>query len=219
MMKYFRRYKDLAIEGAQAKMYDYNTREHRIDEIKKEAKEVASHIKNGDSVLEVAAGPGYLSIELSKLGNYKISGIDISADLVEIATGNAREAGVKIDFLQSNVSNMPFEENMFNFIICVLAFKNFKEPIKALNEMYRVLKPGSTALIMDLNRNASKQVMQTLVKNMGLKGLNAFLARSIQRNGAYTKREFETFISMSEFKEFVINESEIGFSIYLRKVE
>ena len=35
------------------------------------------------------------------------------------------------------------------------AFKNFKEPLKALKEMHRVLKPGGIALIMDLNRKAS----------------------------------------------------------------
>ncbi len=185
--------------------------------MKKEAKEVANHIKDGDCVLEVAPGPGYLSIELAKLGNYKITGMDISKDILEIAERNTKEAGVEIDFRQGNASLMPFQESMFNFIICVLAFKNFKEPFKSLHEMYRVLKLGSTTLIMDLNRNASKQVMQALVKNMGLKGMKAFFARKIQRNGAYTKKEFETFVSQTEFKEFDIKDSNIGFSIYLKK--
>ncbi len=217
MMKFFRRFQDLGLKGAQAKLYDKNTREFRIGEMKEEAKEVAKHIKDGDSVLEVAPGPGYLSIELAKLGKYKITGIDISSDIIEIAARNAKEAGIEIDLRQGNASSMPFQESMFNFIICVLAFKNFKEPLKSLHEMYRVLKSGGTALIMDLDRNASKQVMQTLVKNMGLKGMNAFFARTIQKNGAYTKKEFETFISQTKFKEFDIQDSNIGFSIYLRK--
>ncbi len=217
MMKFFRRYQDLGIEGAQAKMYDKMTHQHRIGEMKEQANEVAKHIKDGDSVLEIAPGAGYLSIELSKLGKYKITGIDISKDLVEIASRNAKEAGVDIDFRQGNVSNMPFHENEFNFIICVLAFKNFKEPLKALEEMHRVLKPGSTALIMDLNRKASMKATKTIAENMGLKGIKAYVGGAIQKQGAYSRKEFETFISQTEFKEFSIKDTDIGFSIYLNK--
>ena len=217
MMKFFRGYQDLAVEGAQAKMYDEMTRQHRMGEMKRQANEVARHLKDGDSVLEIAPGAGYLSIELARLGNYKIAGMDISKDLVEIASRNAKEAGVDIDFRQGNVSNMPFHGNEFNFMICVLAFKNFKEPLKALQEMYRVLKPGGTALIMDLNRNASMQVTKTVAENMGMTGIKAYIAGAIQKQGAYTREEFESFISQTEFKKFEIKDSDIGFSIYLNK--
>jgi ubiquinone/menaquinone biosynthesis C-methylase UbiE len=217
MMRLFRRFKDLGIEGAQANYYDKNTREYRIEEIKEEAKEVARHLKAGDAALEIAAGPGYLCIELAKLGNYKITGIDISNDFVAIATRNAKEAGVAVSFMQGNASDLPFEAGTFHFIVCVLSFKNFKEPVKALQEMYRVLKPGGTALIMDLNRHASKQQMKAFVKSFGLKGIGAFVARLVQTNAAYTRKEFEAFISETEFKEWKIKDSEMGFSIYLKK--
>jgi ubiquinone/menaquinone biosynthesis C-methylase UbiE len=217
MMRFFRRFKDLGIEGAQANYYDKISREHRIGEMKDQAREVTKHIKDGDSVLEIAPGAGYLSIELSKLGKYKITGMDISKDLVEICARNAMEARVQIDFQQGNVSDMPFQSNMFNFIICVLAFKNFKEPLKALNEMHRVLKPGGLALIMDLNRKASMKVTKKVAENMGLKGLKAYIAGLIQRSGAYSRNEFESFISQTEFKHNEIRDSNLGFSIYLKK--
>jgi ubiquinone/menaquinone biosynthesis C-methylase UbiE len=217
MIRFFRRFKDLGIEGAQANYYDKISREHRIGEMKEQAKEVSKHIKDGDSVLEIAPGAGYLSIELSKLGKYKITGMDISKDLVEICTRNAIEAGVQIEFQQGNVSNMPFQSNVFNFIICVLAFKNFKEPLKALKEMHRVLKPGGIALIMDLNRKASIRVTKKIAENMGLKGLKAYIAGAIQRSGAYSRNEFESFISQTEFKDNEIRDSDLGFSIYLKK--
>ena len=217
MMRIFRRFKDLEIEGAQANYFDKISREHRIGEMKEQAKEVTKHTKDGDSVLEIAPGAGYLSIELSKLGKYKITGMDISKDLVEICIRNAVDAGVQIDFQQGNVSNMPFQSNVFNFIICVLAFKNFKEPLKALKEMHRVLKPGGIALIMDLNRNASMRVTKKVAENMGLKGLKAYIAGAIQRSGAYSRNEFETFITQTEFKDYEISDSDMGFSIYLKK--
>ncbi|HUI87983.1 MAG TPA: class I SAM-dependent methyltransferase [Anaerolineales bacterium] len=217
MMKFFRRYQDLEMVGAQARRYDQNSREYRMGEIKNEAKEVAQHIRRGDSVLEVAPGPGYLSIELAKLGQYKITGMDISRDLVEIAARNAKEAGVEIDFRQGNASAMPFDENAFHFIVCVLAFKNFKEPLKALQEMHRVLKPGGAALIMDLNREASMQVTKSVAENMGLKGFMAYLAGAIQRQGAYSRTDLETLIAQTKFKQFSIRDTDVGFSIYLNK--
>lgn len=125
-MKFFKRFQDLGIEGEKAKYYNQMTRDHRIGEMKEQAKEVAKSIKDGDSVLEVAPGAGYLSIELSKLGRYKITGMDISKDLVEIASRNAKEAGVEIDFRQGSVSRMPFNANEFDFIICVLSFLTFR---------------------------------------------------------------------------------------------
>jgi len=217
MMKFFKRFKDLGIEGAQAKYYDKLTREHRLGEMKDQAREAAGYISDGDTALEIAPGAGYLSIELSKLGKYKITGMDISKDLVEICTENANEAGVEVDFRQGNVSNMPFDANMFNCIICVLAFKNFKQPVKALSEIYRVLKPGGTALIMDLNKDATMKATKKVAENIGLKGLKAFIAGAIQRSGAYSRKEFETFIAHTEFKEYEIRNTEMGFSIFLKK--
>ncbi len=217
MMKFFRRFQDLAIEGEKAKYYDQITREHRIGEMREQAKEIARHVKDGDSILEIAPGAGYLSIELSRLGNYEITGMDISKDLVEICNRNAKEAGAKIDFRQGNVSKMPFEANTFNFIICVLAFKNFKEPVRALEEMYRVLNPGGTALIIDLNGKASMKATKRVAENMGLKGMIAYIAGAIQRSGSYSRNEFECLISHTEFKDYEIRDSGIGFSIYLWK--
>jgi 2-polyprenyl-3-methyl-5-hydroxy-6-metoxy-1,4-benzoquinol methylase len=86
---------DISIGGITARWYDNNTRKSRLAEMKAYAKEVAKHIQDGCSVLEVAPGPGYLAIELAKLGKCKkIIGLDISKDFVEIARRNAKEAGV-----------------------------------------------------------------------------------------------------------------------------
>jgi ubiquinone/menaquinone biosynthesis C-methylase UbiE len=112
---------------------------------------------------------------------------------------------------------MPFQTNFFNFIICVLAFKNFKEPVKALQEMYRVLKPGGMALIMDLNRKASIRSTKKVAEKMGLKGINAFVAGAIQRCLSYSRNELEAFISNTEFKDYEIRNTEMGFSVYLKK--
>jgi len=67
-------------------------------------------------VLEVAPGPGFFAIELAKLGDFKITGLDLSRTFVEIAMENAGNAGAKIDFRLGNSSAMPFASESFDFI-------------------------------------------------------------------------------------------------------
>jgi ubiquinone/menaquinone biosynthesis C-methylase UbiE len=221
IMKQQRRSKDIGIEGVAARWYDRNTRKHRLAEMRGYAKEAAKQIQDGRSVLEVAPGPGYLAIELAKLGNYRIIGLDISKDFMEIARINAKEAGVEVQFQQGSVADIPFPDNTFDFIICTAAFKNFKEPLKALSQMHRVLTSGGTALIIDMNRNISNQQIEDYTKNIGAKGIDKlimkFMFKYFLRNGAYTKDEFVNLASKTAFKEYDIKEEGIGFYIYLRK--
>jgi ubiquinone/menaquinone biosynthesis C-methylase UbiE len=93
-------------------------------------------------VLKVAPGPGYFAIEMARLGRLHVTGLDISHTFVEIARENARQAGVSVDFQQGDASRMPFAERSFDLIICQAAFKNFRRPGKAIDEMYRVLRDG-----------------------------------------------------------------------------
>jgi ubiquinone/menaquinone biosynthesis C-methylase UbiE len=217
MIKYFKKFQDLAIEGPKAEYYNQLTREHRVEETKRQTKEVSSYLHAGDSVLEVASGAGYLSIELAKGDRYIVTGMDISKDLVKIAKRNAEESKAKVNFLQGSVSKMPFGDNEFAFIICVLAFKNFKEPVQALQEMFRVLKPGGTVLIMDLDNQATLKKTKAFAESMGLKGFQAYIAGAIQRSASYSKTELEAFIAETKFKHSRIETTDMGFSIYLSK--
>ena len=221
MMRQQRRFKDIGIEGMAARWYDSNTKKNRLSEMQGYAKEVAKHIQDGASVLEVAPGPGYLAIELAKLGRFSITGLDISKDFVEIARRNAMEADVKVEFQQGSASEIPFPDNTFDFIICTAAFKNFKEPLKALSEICRVLVSGGTALIVDMNRNASDQQIEEYTENMGAKGIDRLfmklMFKHFLRNGAYTKDEFIDLISKTAFREYNIKEEAMGLYVYLAK--
>lgn len=221
LMKLQRRFKDIGIEGRNARWYDNNTRRHRLGEMKEYAKEVAKQIRVGSSVLEVASGPGYLAIELAKLGNYKIIGLDISKEFIEIARRNAKESRVQIEFRLGSVADIPFSDDMFDFVICTAAFKNFKDPFGALDQIYRVLRSGGTALIVDMNRTASNQQIEAYIRNLGTNGLNRlfmkFIFMYILKNGAYTKDEFINLISKTPFRIYEIKAEGIGFYVYLRK--
>jgi ubiquinone/menaquinone biosynthesis C-methylase UbiE len=211
-------YKGMGMEGRMAKWYATNTGK-ALDEFKALARRVASELPAG-SLLEVAPGPGYFAIELAKLGDYRVTGLDISKTFVEIADRNAKEANVDVDFRQGNASDMPLEENSFNFILCRAAFKNFSDPLGALEEMYRVLKPRGRGLIIDLRKDAPASGISQRVDQMGLGAINTIftkLALKSLRNRAYTASQFREFFSRTSFRTAEIQEDLIGFEIRFQK--
>jgi len=214
-------YKGIGMNGPIATWYAKITRKN-LDQYRNDARKVTDSVPEGAAVLEVAPGPGYLAIELAKLGRYSITGLDISAKFVEIAQANAQEAGVTIDFRQGNAAQMPFDDAMFDFIICTAAFKNFAEPIKALDEMYRVLEVGGKALIIDLRGDVSPETMNEHVHNaLHLTGINAFMTKWTFKHmlikRAYTKDQFETFATQSTFGMCRIQADTIGLDVWFER--
>src|SRR4029453_12363536 len=120
-------YKGLAMEGPVATWYTKTT-EKDLRNYQLQVKRLAARIAKGSQVLEIAPGPGWLSIELAKLGGYHITGLDISKSFVEIARQKAHAANVTVDFRLGDAANMPFEDETFDFAFCQAAFKNFSQP-------------------------------------------------------------------------------------------
>ena len=213
-------YKGLGMEGAVAKWYAALTRKS-LAEFKALARRAAEQIPPQSAVLEVAPGPGYFAIELAKLGDYRITGLDVSETFIEIARKNAEEAGVQVDFRRGNAADMPLGDDMFDFLLCRAAFKNFSEPKRALQEMHRVLKPGGRALIIDLRRDASNESIRQAINAAGLGAVNRLITKFTFRfmllKRAYTRPEFEAMISETEFHGCDIQESLTGFEIWLSK--
>lgn len=220
MMKNMRKNKDVGIYGLTAKWYDRNSRKSRLAEMQRYANEVTSHVSKDANILEVAPGPGYLSIELAKKG-FNVTGVEISPDFVKIEKDNAKEANVSVDFKEGNASNLPCKDNFFNFIICSAAFKNFKEPIKVLHEMHRVLKEGGISLIIDMNHESTAKDIKNEISRTGVKGFDKYFVKfafkTFLRQGAYTKEGFETLLKETPFKDYKIRKDGISLYVYLYK--
>lgn len=213
-------FKGMGMEGLTAKWYASLTRK-AMAEFESLARRVAAELPAQARVLEVAPGPGYFAIELAKLGDYRITGLDISRSFVDIASENAATAGVSVDFRQGNASAMPFSHHSFDFVLCRAAFKNFTEPLMALQEMYRVLKPGGQALIIDLRKDASHESLSQAVDEMRLGAVNTIITKLTFRymllKRAYTKSEFDRFLDQTKFGPVETRESLIGLELKLNK--
>jgi ubiquinone/menaquinone biosynthesis C-methylase UbiE len=213
-------FKGLGMEGAVAHWYARSTA-NLMPEFEADARRVSTQLSPGAKVLEVAPGPGYFAIELSKLGRYQVLGLDISKTMVEIARQNASRAGVSADFRQGSASDIPFPDEQFDFLYCRAAFKNFTEPVRALQEMHRVLKPGGRALIIDLRRDASMPQIKAEVSRMHLGAFSRLMTRLTFRfmllKRAYTRNQFLDLLTQTRFSSTRVDEIGIGLDIQLQK--
>ncbi|HZN91998.1 MAG TPA: class I SAM-dependent methyltransferase [Myxococcales bacterium] len=213
-------YKGLPMEGVIATWYAHIT-EGDARAYRACAAAVAGRLRPGAGVLEVAPGPGYLAIELARLGDFRVTGLDISHSFVRIAGENARKAGVSIDFRQGNASRMPFEDGTFDAIVCRAAFKNFSDPAGALKEMHRVLRPGGVASVFDLRRDAPRDAVDAHVEEMGLSGLNTALTKLTFRfmllRTAYPRAAMEQMAAQTPFGAWELLDDGIGFELQLVK--
>jgi len=213
-------YKGLGMEGGIAKWYARNTAKSMPD-FAADARRVAELLPAGASVLEVAPGPGYFAIELSKLGPYRITGLDISRSFVEMARKNAAQARASIDFELGSASAMPLPSDQYDFVFCRAAFKNFSEPVRALQEMHRALKPGGRGLINDLRGDAPLAAINEAVDRMGMGFFSRWFTRMAFRfmliRRAYTKSQFEGFLRETQFRSVRIDEKPLGMDIWMEK--
>lgn len=212
-------YRGVAMEGSIARWYA-RTRgtESQLALWRQQAVDATQDLPTGADVLEVAPGPGYFSVELAKLGRVHVSALEISHTFVEIATENARRARVDVRIQQGDAARMPFPDRSFDRVLCQAAFKNFSRPQDAVNEMYRVLRPGGTAWIEDMRHDATNRAIRQEVDAMQLPAFRAFMTvRALKslRGRAYTAAGFEDFARASPFRSSKIDLTPIGLEVRL----
>lgn len=215
-----RGYKGMGMEGSIARWYEKNTRKD-MAEFLKLATRLRNELPYGGDMLEVAPGPGFLSIEMAKGGKFRLTGLDISKTFVELARKNASEVGVKVDFRAGNVSKMPFLDNSFDLLVCRAAFKNFSEPVKALKEMNRVLRPGGTGIVIDLCRDTPMSEISKYADGLDISAMNQWLIKQSFRfmllKRAYTRQEFGQMLNQISFGKVEMRDTPLGVEIWFSK--
>lgn len=109
---------------------------------------VMGKIEPSDEVLDMGCGTGRFTIPLAQKAR-KVTGLDLSAAMIAKAREKAEQAGLNVDFRESDMENMPFEDNSFDAIVCMLALMHIplESRQKVFLEASRVLKPGGSMVI------------------------------------------------------------------------
>jgi SAM-dependent methyltransferase len=102
------------------------------------------------SVLDVACGPGFLTMAFARRCAAAV-GLDATDAMLSMARAEAGKRGVhNVRFEKGAATALPFAPASFDIVACRAAFHHFPEPDRVLAEMCRVLKPGGKILTADL---------------------------------------------------------------------
>jgi ubiquinone/menaquinone biosynthesis C-methylase UbiE len=115
-------------------------------------------VKPGDSVLETSVGTG-LNYKYLPPGA-KLSGLDLSPEMLGNCQVNLRRWGLDADLYLGNAESLPFADESFDVVFHVGGINFFNDRAKAIAEMIRVAKPGSLLLISDETEKHVKEIYE-----------------------------------------------------------
>ncbi len=121
---------------------------------RKKAIRIISKSHKNPVILDVATGTGDLAIAAMKLNPAKITGIDISKNMLEIGKTKIERKGYsgKIDMLQADSENIPFSNSSFDVVMVAFGVRNFSDPLKGLTEMKRVLRGKGMIMVLEFSK-------------------------------------------------------------------
>ena len=135
-------------------------------------------------ILDVAAGTGELAIALWKKFGVKITAVDLSQEMLNLADKKIKQQGANITIQKANAENLPFESNKFDAVSVGFGVRNFENLEKGLSELRRVAKEDGNVYILEFSK--MEGVLSPLY-NFYFRKMLPFLARMISgEKEAYT---------------------------------
>ena len=124
--------------------------------IAREAAFFLPHVRPGMTLLDCGCGPGSITLGLAEaLAPGEVVGVDRDTSRVEIAEQAAAERGVaNVRFQTADVHELPFADASFDAVFAHAVLQHVREPLRALSEMRRVLRPGGVVGLRDDDRGS-----------------------------------------------------------------
>ncbi len=163
------------------------------------ANDILQYCKAG-RLLDIGTGPAWLLLKIyDKAPQLQLVGIDSSDAMVAKAKENT--AGVKaIEIRKANAGNLPFPDNSFDIVISTASIHHWKEPIKGLNEIWRVLRKDRFALIYDIVHDTPQSVLDDCKRQFGSLKTTLFWLHNFEEP-FYTQENFKALAAQSLFKD------------------
>ncbi|XP_021631684.1 2-phytyl-1,4-beta-naphthoquinone methyltransferase, chloroplastic isoform X2 [Manihot esculenta] len=171
--------------------------------------------KMGDNVLDLCCGSGDLAFLLSeKVGsNGKVIGVDFSKEQLLIASSrhelSSKECYQIIEWVEGEATDLPFSDCYFDAITMGYGLRNVIDKRKAMQEMFRILKPGAKASILDFNKSTQPFVASVQEWMISSFVVPVAAAYGLAKEYEYLKSSIREFLTGKELEELAM---EAGFS-------
>jgi SAM-dependent methyltransferase len=126
-------------------------RSHRWRTAENSAPHLLPLLQPGQSLLDVGCGPGTITLDLAaRVSPGRVLGLDSAADVVEKAEAGRRDSGVSnVEFAVGDVYHLDLAEQSFDVVHAHQVLQHLTDPVAALREMRRVLRPDGVLAIRD----------------------------------------------------------------------
>jgi ubiquinone/menaquinone biosynthesis C-methylase UbiE len=136
-----------AFQGRSSRFYDVVARTVLRRVYRRLARDIADAAPQDAAVLDIGTGPGVLLVELARLRpDLRLTGIDLSADMVSAAKRNLADRGV---VQVADVTDLPFADGSFDLVVSSLSLHHWDDPEAAASQLARVLRDGGSVRIYD----------------------------------------------------------------------
>ncbi len=172
-------------------------------------------IRPNSKILDVAAGPANFSIKLAKHYKSKVWATDLSNEMLKIARKNVKtqKAQGKVIVIKDDAKKMKFKDNYFDFVFCRYTLHQIPNPLKVVNEIWRVTKKGGKMQIVDAIRPKTKKEIEKrineqkpLYKKLKIKNWEVLLKNSKESIASgLSKREILNLFKKSKIKKYKLN--------------
>ena len=152
-----------------------------------------SGIRPGHKVLDLAGGTGDLTARFSRITGEKGEVVlaDINDSMLKVGRDKLRNLGLvdNIRYVQANAEALPFPDNHLDLITIGFGLRNVTDKQKALDSMFRVLKPGGRLLVLEFSKPTSELMSR-------LYDLYSF--RILPRMGALVAQDSDSYRYLAE---------------------
>jgi ubiquinone/menaquinone biosynthesis C-methylase UbiE len=136
--------------------FEWVTRTPQVRWIRHYVVSRAAVLQDHGEAVDLGCGAGQLVLEMVRQApGLHVTGIDLSEKMLADAKQTAQQAGLedRVDFRLGNVEEIPFSDQSLDLVISTFSLHHWTNPVKVLNEIDRVLKPGGAFYIFDLRRD------------------------------------------------------------------
>jgi|RhiMethySRZTD1v2_1073278.scaffolds.fasta_scaffold00431_52 ubiquinone/menaquinone biosynthesis C-methylase UbiE len=139
-----------AFTGTSSRRYDLMARWLMRGVYRRFAEDIVDAAPDRGAVLDVGTGPGVLLVEIGRRrADLRLTGIDLSADMVAAARRNLRAFGERAEARTADVADLPFPDDSFDVVVSSFSLHHWDHPESAVPEIARVLRPGGRLYVYD----------------------------------------------------------------------
>lgn len=174
--------------------------------------------REGDRALEVGPGPGYYGLEwLKRTRGTSLVGLEISPAMIRVAEKNADgyRLSSRAEYREGNALRMPFPVGSFDLAFSNGSLHEWEDALAVFGEIVRVLRPGGRAMVTDLRRDLSPEIVEFMRE--GCRGPEVRAGFETSVRAAYTGEELESLLSPLPFSSIRVFAHPYGLVVNVEK--